>query len=137
MQPDASLPVLRIHSSHLNHPLFVSVIDFHGLEDRVIPYNITSAKGNIVDVHKRNPQRFNNGKKESIIIVTGEGPHGSVIDERDGYFYHPKVICKSNDTSKTNQSVSYTKTSSQQRVTWDSIFNFLDIVNLFLSQILS
>jgi len=42
----------------------ISVIDFHGLEDRVIPYDITSAKG--------------------------EGPHGSVIDERDGYYYHPK-----------------------------------------------
>ena len=62
----------QTHSSHLNHPLFVSVIDFHGLEDQVIPYNITSAKGNNIDVHKLNPQRFNNGQKESSLIVLSQ-----------------------------------------------------------------
>ena len=33
----------------------ISVIDFHGLEDRVIPYDISSAKGNhIVWLHGYN-----------------------------------------------------------------------------------
>ena len=32
-----------------------SVIDFHGLEDKVIPYDITSAKG----IHNCNRQNLN------------------------------------------------------------------------------
>ena len=42
----------------------ISLIDFHGLNDRHIPYNLTHAHG--------------------------EGPHGTVISS-DGYYYHQKA----------------------------------------------
>ena len=32
--------------------------------------------------------------KKSQCSTAGEGPHGSLMDERDGYFYHPKVSVK-------------------------------------------
>ena len=40
----------QIHSSNFDNSFYVSVIDFHGLEDRVIPYDITSAKGNTIEL---------------------------------------------------------------------------------------
>jgi len=59
--PTAGAPLLGFGDVPISP---ISVIDFHGLNDRHIPYNLTHAHG--------------------------EGPHGTVISS-DGYYYHQKA----------------------------------------------
>ena len=59
--PTAGAPLLGFGDVPISP---ISVIDFHGLNDRHIPYNLSHAHG--------------------------EGPHGTVISS-DGYYYHQKA----------------------------------------------